>query len=135
MVQAVVWVSLRPMDLSVKTIEWGCNLGVVYVTLPLNLEDPLARLQNINQQIERLKTSPEPLVSNWLMSLFGFLPPCIGRPLWNEAAYKVTVSGMNFDLAGTWLMTSEVGSGVSSCKGARPTRVDIEVDDGIYTRS
>jgi hypothetical protein len=48
-----------------------------------------------HQQIERLKTSPEPLVSNWLMSLFGFLPACIGRPLWHSAAYKVSVSGLH----------------------------------------
>ena len=92
--QAVVWVSLRPMDLNAP-VEWGCNLGVVYIQLPLHLADPLERLTHIHAQIEKLKTSPEPLVSNWLMSLFGFLPPCIGRPLWYSAAYKVSVSVSN----------------------------------------
>jgi hypothetical protein len=75
-VQAVIWVSLRALDLDLKPgekIAWGNNLGVVYFRLPLHIADPMRRLQFVHDQIEKLKASPEPLLSNWLMSLFGFL--------------------------------------------------------------
>eukprot|EP00455_Lapot_gusevi_P053217 TRINITY_DN825_c0_g1_i1.p1 TRINITY_DN825_c0_g1~~TRINITY_DN825_c0_g1_i1.p1 ORF type:complete len:477 (+),score=126.02 TRINITY_DN825_c0_g1_i1:88-1518(+) len=94
-IQTVIWVSLRALDLKSKRIEWGNNLGAVYFSLPLTIQHPIERLQQVSRQVSALKTSPEPLVAQFLCSLFGYLPACIARPLWHVLAYKVTVSMSN----------------------------------------
>lgn len=93
--QSVIWVSRRPLDLDIKKIEWGNDLGAFYFTLPTNESDRLSRLSMINKQSTELKNSPEPIFANLLIRLFGLLPPVVGRFLWYLLAFKVTLSISN----------------------------------------
>jgi diacylglycerol O-acyltransferase len=85
--QAVMWVSLAPFrDLFKPHTElpltWGNGaLGAVYLALPLDVADPGARLQETCDRVRQLTRSPEPVLGNFLIGLFGALPRFFSRPI------------------------------------------------------
>lgn len=85
--QAVMWVSLAPFrDLFKPHTElpltWGNGgLGAVYLSLPLDITEAGPRLQEICNRVRKLTRSPEPVLGNVLIGLFGALPKFISRPI------------------------------------------------------
>ena len=77
--------------------RWGnSSLAAVYTKLPVaDAGGPLARLAAVQERTRKLVGSPEPLVANGLMKIFGWLPAAITRVVWPLVAYKTTLSLSN----------------------------------------
>ncbi len=102
--RAVMWVSLRPLAEAAYTaaerpIPFGAaDMGSAFLALPTNVVDARAALDAVRQRVADLIVSPEPLVSNLILRVFGFLPPAVLRVVWRLAAFKVTLSASNMRL-------------------------------------
>jgi len=70
-VRALVPIDLRKPE---SDPELGNRFGVVALELPVGLDSPLARLQEVHRRMEALKQSKEPMVTLGLLSALGNLP-------------------------------------------------------------
>jgi len=79
-----------------KNISFTNQLGCVYLDLPLTTTDPIARIAAIKEMTAKAYSSPEPLVSYFLMNyLVGLLPPFLCRLVFRTAGFKVSMSMSN----------------------------------------
>ncbi len=69
--RAIVPVNLRPIE---KANELGNQFGLVFVDLPVGVEDPLQRLQLVRDRMRALKGSSQPIVAFVLLSAVGMGP-------------------------------------------------------------
>jgi diacylglycerol O-acyltransferase len=69
--RAVVPVNLRPVE---KASELGNQFGLVFVELPVGVEDPLERLELVRSRMAALKGSSQPIVAFVLLSAVGMGP-------------------------------------------------------------
>ena len=69
--RAVVPVNLRPIE---KAHELGNQFGLVFVDLPVRVADPVARVHLVNERMNTLKGSPQPVVAFVLLSAVGLGP-------------------------------------------------------------
>ena len=60
-------------------IELGNQFSLVFLTLPVFLEDPVLRLREFKRRMDKLKTSADPFVNFGLLSAIGFLPGAAAR--------------------------------------------------------
>jgi diacylglycerol O-acyltransferase / wax synthase len=70
-IRAVVPVNLRPID---KAHELGNQFGLVFVELPIGVEDPIERVMLVRDRMQALKGSPQPIVAFVLLSAVGLGP-------------------------------------------------------------
>ena len=70
-IRAVVPVNLRPID---KAHELGNQFGLVFVELPIGVEDPIERVMLVRNRMQALKGSPQPIVAFVLLSAVGLGP-------------------------------------------------------------
>ena len=70
-IRASVPVNLRPLDQAHKL---GNSFGLVFLTLPVGVVDPVRRLRSIKKEMDDLKRSPEALVAYGLLNLMGLAP-------------------------------------------------------------
>jgi WS/DGAT/MGAT family acyltransferase len=70
-IRASVPVNLRPLDQAHKL---GNAFGLVFLTLPIGIVDPVRRLRAIKKEMDALKGSPEALVAFGVLSLIGRAP-------------------------------------------------------------
>lgn len=75
-IRASVPVNLRPLD---QAHRLGNSFGLVFLTLPVGVVDPVERLRAIKQEMEELKRSPEALVAFGVLSLLGATPVEVER--------------------------------------------------------
>jgi hypothetical protein len=101
---AAVWVALRPLAEAFqkqdadKVYEPGnTTLGAVYLRLPVakEFESRADRVKAICEEISNLKGSPEPLLAQGTMGLFGLLPKTLSNPIWHALSNKVSISVSN----------------------------------------
>lgn len=101
---AGVWVALRPIseafsaqDLSKLDEPGNKSLGCVYVRLPVKntCANRAERVQAVADEISQLKGSPEPLLAQQFMKMFGLMPPMITNPIWNGISNKISISVSN----------------------------------------
>ena len=59
--------------------ELGNKFSLVFLPLPVHLEDPILRLKEVKRRMDRLKTSPDPLINFVLLSAMGYLPPMVAK--------------------------------------------------------
>jgi diacylglycerol O-acyltransferase / wax synthase len=69
--RAIVPVNLRPVE---KANELGNQFGLVFVDLPVGVEDPLERLELVRSRMGALKGSSQPIVAFVLLSAVGLGP-------------------------------------------------------------
>ena len=69
--RAVVPVNLRPVE---KAHELGNQFGLVFVELPVGVEDPLERIALVHKRMAELKGSSQPIVAFVLLSAVGMGP-------------------------------------------------------------
>jgi diacylglycerol O-acyltransferase / wax synthase len=69
--RAVVPVNLRPIE---KASELGNQFGLIFVDLPVGVEDPLERLELVRTRMAALKGSSQPIVAFVLLSAVGLGP-------------------------------------------------------------
>jgi WS/DGAT/MGAT family acyltransferase len=70
-IRASVPVNLRPLD---RAHELGNAFGLVFITLPVGVADPVRRLRAVKKEMDGLKQSPEALVAFGVLSLMGLAP-------------------------------------------------------------
>jgi len=91
-----VWVSMSHDGR--KRFEWGNhNLGVGYIQLPISEKGGLVSIaRKCHDNLHDLKSSPEPLIANKLLSLLGSFPQFFTRPFRYLLMDKMSTSISNF---------------------------------------
>ncbi len=69
--RALVPVNLRPIE---EASKLGNRFGLLFVPLPLNVDDPLDRLLVVRETTRRLKRSPERFLTFLLLQILGIVP-------------------------------------------------------------
>lgn len=69
--RAVVPVNLRPVE---KASELGNQFGLVFVDLPVGIDDPIERMLLVRERMQALKGSSQPIVAFVLLSAVGMGP-------------------------------------------------------------
>lgn len=57
-----------------KEFELGNKFSLVFLKLPVYLEDPVLRLKEVKRRMDKLKVSADPYVNFGLLSTVGFMP-------------------------------------------------------------
>jgi diacylglycerol O-acyltransferase len=93
-VRTLVPVSVRPRDATGKAVGDGTfenRISAMFADLPINIDDPIARLHSVTAQMEGLKESKQALAGEALTSMSGFAPPMLlglGMRLATRAAQR-----------------------------------------------
>jgi WS/DGAT/MGAT family acyltransferase len=59
--------------------ELGNKFSMVFLALPVYIEDPVLRLKEVKRRMDHLKKAPDAMVSFGVLSALGLLPPGIAR--------------------------------------------------------
>jgi len=70
-VRATVPVNLRPPD---QAHRLGNRFGLVFLSLPLGVADPVERLAEVKRRMDELKSSLQPVVAFGALAAIGILP-------------------------------------------------------------
>jgi diacylglycerol O-acyltransferase len=93
-VRTLVPVSVRPRNDSGLAVGDGTfenKVSAMFAELPVDIEDPVARLHTISEQMDGLKDSKQALAGEALTSMSGFAPPMLlamGMRLATRAAQR-----------------------------------------------
>ena len=69
--RALIPVNLRPPQ---KATTLGNKFGLVFLSLPIGIGDPVERLRELKQRMDSLKDSTEPIVAFGILGLVGMMP-------------------------------------------------------------
>ena len=142
-VHAAVPVDLRRPD---EPTSLGNRFGLVFVSLPVSVGDPLQRLFEVRQRMDRLKASPEAGVALKILAGLGLTSVQIQKRLVELVGAKTTAVITNVRgprervrLAGAavhgmmfWVpMSGRVGLGVSLLSYAGGVRLGVATDAGL----
>jgi hypothetical protein len=94
-IRSFIPVNLRPVALDE---DLGNKFGLVFLSLPLGIKDPVERLRKVKQNMDELKSSAEAVATFGILNLLGAVPP------WIE---EIAVAF--FDTKGTTIMTNVPG--------------------------
>ncbi|MEO0421172.1 MAG: wax ester/triacylglycerol synthase family O-acyltransferase [Pseudomonadota bacterium] len=141
-VRAVVPVDLRRHP----STKLGNEFGVVFLALPIGIENPLQRLYAVKHAMDELKASPEPYVFFSLLNIFGMAPDVMETQIVNLFGSKATLVMTNVKgpaeplrFAGSavkdmtfWVPQSgRLGMGVSIMSYAGSVRLGVITDAGL----
>ncbi len=91
--------------------EMGNRIAFVFITLPVHLRDPLARLRAIREQTAAFKATERASGGEALMSSLGLLPPALQAPVARYAAsarmYNLVVSNVPGPRVPVYLLGAE----------------------------
>jgi WS/DGAT/MGAT family acyltransferase len=141
--RAAMPVNLRAID---KMADMGNEFGLVFLSLPVGIADPVERLQELRKRAYALRKSAEPLVVYWLLKMMGILPRWFHSLIVAIFGSKATAVMTNMPgpkqqlyLAGRpirdvffWVPQSgNVGLGFAICSYNGRIRVGIGTDAGL----
>ncbi|MFY0564378.1 WS/DGAT/MGAT family O-acyltransferase [Archangium lansingense] len=144
-VRAVVPVNLRPLREPIPR-ELGNRFGVVFLPLPLGLENPVDRLWELKKRMDKLKRSPEAAVVFGMLSAAGLAPAPVERMAVDVMRKKASVVLTNVPgpkrpvylagarLAGVmfWVpMAARLGVGLSIFSYAGHVTLGVAADEGL----
>ncbi|MFN7940367.1 MAG: wax ester/triacylglycerol synthase family O-acyltransferase [Thermoanaerobaculia bacterium] len=136
-------VNLRPLE---EMAELGNRFGLIFLSLPVGIADPLARLAELQRRASALKRSAEPLVVFSLLRAMGVLPQFVHTAMVKIFASKATAVFTNVPgpraplyLAGRkirelyfWVpQAGRLGLGVSIFSYAGHVRMGVVTDAGL----
>jgi WS/DGAT/MGAT family acyltransferase len=106
-IRATVPVNLRPLE---HARELGNHFGLVFLSLPLAIENPLDRLYTVHARMEELKSSRQAAVTFGFLSALGMGPSALQKPVLDLLSEKASavltnVPGPQHAL---WLAGSEI---------------------------
>jgi WS/DGAT/MGAT family acyltransferase len=142
-VHAAVPVDLRRPD---EPISLGNRFGLVFVSLPVSVKEPLERLFEVRRRMDRLKGSPEAGVALKILAGVGLTSARVQKRLVEWVGAKTTAVITNVPgprepvhLAGStvrsmmfWVpMSGRVGLGVSIFSYAGGVRLGVATDAGL----
>ncbi|MBZ4415155.1 wax ester/triacylglycerol synthase family O-acyltransferase [Myxococcus sp. RHSTA-1-4] len=143
-VHALVPVNLRPLDEPVPR-ELGNRFGVVFLRLPVHIEEPRRRLLELARRMGLVKRSPEAVVTFGMLEVLGYTPAAMKRAAVDIFGSKATLVATNVpgpreavSLAGTTLggltfwvpQAGHLGLGVSLFSYAGQVTVGVAADAG-----
>jgi diacylglycerol O-acyltransferase / wax synthase len=141
--RAAMPVNLRTMD---RMHQLGNQFGLIFLSLPVGIADPLKRLAELSRRSHSLKRSLEPVVVFRILDAMGIVPHEIQKLVVKIFATKATavmtnVPGPNrtLYLAGRpiqdlffWVpQAGRVGIGISICSYAGGVRMGVGTDAGL----
>jgi WS/DGAT/MGAT family acyltransferase len=94
-IRSFIPINLRPVELDE---ELGNKFGLLFLSLPLGIRDPVERLRKVKQNMDELKSSAEAVATFGIINLLGAVPSWI-----EEIAVDI------FDTKGTTIMTNVPG--------------------------
>jgi WS/DGAT/MGAT family acyltransferase len=95
-IRGFIPVNLRPIEVDE---ELGNKFGLIFLSLPVGIDDPIERLRRVRQNMDELKSSSEPIATYGIINLLGALPSRI-----EEMAANL------LDTKGTTVMTNVPGA-------------------------
>lgn len=75
--------------------DLGNRFGLVFLSLPVGIEDPLDRLRVLRRNMEKLKSTPEAAVAFGILQGLGAVPMLMQRALVEFLAWKITAVATN----------------------------------------
>lgn len=126
--------------------ELGNKFSLVFLALPVYLEDPILRLKEVKRRMDRLKGSPDAAVNFGLLSAMGMLPPGIAKNVahlfGNKASAVLTnvpgpreplyFAGKKINNIMFWVPRSgAVGLGISILSYDGKVTVGLAADEGL----
>jgi WS/DGAT/MGAT family acyltransferase len=142
-IRASVPVNLRPLDQAHKL---GNSFGLVFLTLPVGIIDPVRRLREIKKEMDELKRSPEALVAYGVLNLMGLTPvevEKLGLRFFGSKATAVLtnvpgpkeplyLAGQKLDKVMFWVPQSgRLGLGISILSYAGGVMLGVATDEGL----
>lgn len=142
-VRAAVPVNLRPLD---EGHRLGNRFGLVFLGLPLGIDEPQARLLEVKRRMDELKSSLQPVVAFGALNAIGFLPsrlqPLPVRMFGSKASLVLTnvpgpreqlyLAGEPLKRAMFWVPQSgRMGLGISILSYAGEVLVGVASDAGL----
>jgi WS/DGAT/MGAT family acyltransferase len=141
--RAAMPVNLRSLD---DMANLGNQFGLIFLSLPVGIEDPVGRLAELHERAVALKRSAEPVVVYAILKLLGIVPLAVQRMVVSIFAAKTTAVMTNvpgprevLHLAGKpireiffWVPQSgRVGLGISIFSYAGHVRMGLASDLGL----
>ena len=126
--------------------ELGNKFSLVFLPLPVHLKDPILRLKEVKRRMDRLKSSPDPLINFALLSVMGYLPPVLAKRasafFGNKASGVLTnvpgprqplyFAGQKIENFMFWVPRSgKIGLGISIFSYDGKVTVGIASDEGL----
>lgn len=149
-VGATIPLNLRPLDEPIA-LELGNRIGLVFINLPVGMEDAHGRLEHIRRRMAAIKASPEGQIVRGGMAMVGAIPRKGIAKAWMELfTRKSTMIITNIvgpstplQLCGTpiesfmlWVPTSgQVGVGLSIVTYNGVLRLGVHVDEALVPDS
>jgi WS/DGAT/MGAT family acyltransferase len=142
-IRAMVPVNLRPLEEAAKL---GNYFGLVVLSLPLGIENPLDRVMEVKRRMDDLKNSPEAVVGYTLLKAMGMTPSEIENLAVQFFAMKSTLvltnvpgpreklyfAGSPIERIMFWVPQSgRLGLGVSIFSYAGSVSVGVMTDHGL----
>ena len=142
-IRASVPVNLRPVEQAHKL---GNSFGLVFLTLPVGVVDPVRRLRLIKKEMDDLKRSPEALVAYGVLNLMGLTPVEVERLGLRFFGSKATavltnvpgpreplyLGGRKIDQVMFWVPQSgRLGLGISILSYAGGVSLGVATDEGL----
>ena len=142
-IRASVPVNLRPLN---EAHKLGNAFGLVFLTLPIGIADPVKRLSAIKREMDALKKSPEAVVAFGVLSLMGYAPvevEQLGLRFFGSKATAVLtnvpgprqplyMAGRKIDKVMFWVPQSgHLGLGISILSYAGGVMLGVATDEGL----
>ncbi len=142
-IRASVPVNLRPLD---EAHRLGNSFGLVFLTLPIGIADPVKRLRAIKKEMDELKRSPDALVAYGVLNVLGFAPvevEKLGLRFFGTKATAVLtnvpgpreplfLTGRKLDSVMFWVPQSgHLGLGISILSYAGGVMLGVATDEGL----
>ncbi len=142
-IRAAIPVNLRPAE---DPLTLGNRFGVVFLSLPVGIEDPLDRLLAVKERMEAIKGSPEAIVAFGILTTMGISPMEIQNIGVNMFGSKATgvmtnvpgppetvyMAGKPIRTIMFWVpQSAHLGLGVSILSYAGQVTIGIATDAGL----
>jgi WS/DGAT/MGAT family acyltransferase len=143
MIRALVPVNLRPPE---KAYRLGNKFGLVFLDLPIGIENPLARLYAVRANMQQLKGSFQPVIALGILAAMGAGPQILQEQLLAMLAKNATAvmtnvpgpqqplyfAGGKIDRLMFWVPQSgKIGMGVSIITYAGEVQFGLISDCGL----
>jgi WS/DGAT/MGAT family acyltransferase len=87
-IRATVPVNLRPLE---HARELGNHFGLVFLTLPTSVANPLERLYCVNERMNELKASKQAAMAFGLLAALGMSPSAVQKPALDLLSEKASM--------------------------------------------
>ena len=85
--RVTVPVNLRPLE---HAQDLGNHFGLVFLSLPISIENPLERLYAVNSRMNKLKSSKQATVTMGFLAALGMGPSVVQKPVLDMLSQKAT---------------------------------------------